>query len=61
MKSFNNCDSIIYYANFITRKFTIKTMIGLNAEMFALKKDASLDLKVIKIDEDNINRKIALI
>lgn len=56
-----NCNNIVSYAYFIIRKVAVKTMIDLNTDIFVMKKSVDLVLKVVKIDGDNINRKIALI
>lgn len=50
-------DSTINYIYFIIKKFAIKTMIGLNTK---IKKSISIVLKTVKINRNNINKKIVL-
>lgn len=58
IKSFINCNSTVNYIHCLIEKIVIKRMISLNIEV---KKDTSFVLKTIKIDENNRNRKMALI
>lgn len=50
-------NSTINYIYFIIKKFAIKIMIGLNAK---IKKGVSIVLKTVKINRNNINKKMVL-
>lgn len=60
MEDLIDCDSAIYYVRFMTGKVVIEKMISLNVKIFAVKKVAGLVLEVVKVNEDNIQKKLAL-
>lgn len=61
IKDLINYNSIVDYAYFVARKVIVETIIGLDTNVFIMKKGAGLILKTVEIDGDNINRKMALI
>lgn len=56
IKDLINCDNAIDYIRLMTGKVAIKKVIDLDAGVFAVKKDKSIVLGVVKIDGDNIQR-----
>lgn len=56
-----DCNSIVSYIRLVIRNVAFKTIIDLDADVFVIKKVASLILGVVEINEDNINRKMAFI
>lgn len=56
-----NYDSLIDYIYLEIENIAIKIMISLNIRIFAIKMIASLILKIVKIDKNNIYKKMALI
>ncbi len=54
IKDLTDCDSAINYLHYVTRKITVEKVISLDTRVFVMKKYASLILKVVEIDRNDI-------
>lgn len=58
IKDLTDCDSAINYVYYVTRKIIVEKVISLDTKMFVMKKYASLVLKVVEIDGNDIQREV---